>query len=497
MESHKVISDILGGKACVVSFDNVALGPDQDDIACVLSALNFARLAFVVEGSTPVLSKIITLLCSGKIVEASTTFFTRNALAICRECQPSGVHLEVEDVYHIPLFEASLKLLSTDYNSPDPDHIARSLENLRAFGSSAAILITRYPDVIACLRLRTPAQDLFVLFNPRVTTESEQVASLTFSTSLPQIVQQLCDAFSLDKIHVAQGNLDRQAKPLKKCAGHVFVPRAASHDPCAGEESLIVSSLTLLTLRAELEELSRDNGHLKKEKQRLERSVVDLEAQLEEENTKTRRAQSFKPSVVKTTHRASVVPNRGPRLTQSSRSTGKRVDPLDSDDEMDPSVEFALQLQATFDSENEFLLRQKYELMQIAQRQYHCGVCLDDFPEDDVVRIDACGHEICRDCARGHVGTKIEEHRFPVLCPVCMADHGNQNPGTIPGALVQLLGVSEKQWEIWIEMEIAQFSIPFNCRKCVWYPVHVPLRIPCVDPLLEMSTFRLRRQTGH
>lgn len=37
----------------------------------------------------------------------------------------------------------------------------------------------------------------------------------------------------------------------------------------------------------------------------------------------------------------------------------------------------------------------------------------------------------------------------------------------IPGALVQLLGVSEKQWEIWVEMELAQFSIPFTCRKCV------------------------------
>lgn len=46
---------------------------------------------------------------------------------ICREW-PSGVHLEVEDVYHIPLFEVSLKLVSTDYDLPSPDHIARLLE---------------------------------------------------------------------------------------------------------------------------------------------------------------------------------------------------------------------------------------------------------------------------------------------------------------------------------------------------------------------------------
>ena len=278
------------------------------------------------------------------------------------------------------------------------------------------------------MRLRAPSQDVFVLFNPRVTSENEPVASLTFSTSLPQIAQRLCAVFPLDKIHLAQGNLDWQAKLLEKCTGHVFVPRATSYDAHVGEESLIVSSLELLTLRAELEELTRNNGDLKREKQRLEKGVVDLEARLEEGKAKTKRLRASKPPGVKPTD-ASVVLSRGPHFTQPSRSTGKRRD-FDSEDEMDPNMILALQLQATFDSENDFLLQQKLNLMQTAQRQYHCGVCLDDFPEDDVVRIDVCGHEICRDCARGHVSAKIEEHRFPVLCPVCMADHKNQNPAS-------------------------------------------------------------------
>lgn len=254
---------------------------------------------------------------------------------------------------------------------------------------------------------------------------------MTFSTSLAQIVQQLCDIFPLDKTHLDQGNpIDWQAGLAEKYAGHVFVPRATSHDSCIGEESLLVSSLTLLALRAELEELTRDNGDLKKEKRRLERSVVDLEAHLEEEKIKTKRAQPSKPSAVKPTYGTSVALRRGPQLIRSSRSAGERQDIFNSNDEMDPSMMYALQLQASFDSENESLLKQKHELMQTAQRQYHCGICLDDFPEDDAVHIDACGHEICRDCVRGHVCAKIEEHRFPVLCPVCMADHRNQNPGS-------------------------------------------------------------------
>lgn len=318
--------------------------------------------------------------------------------------------------------------------------------NLRTLSSSAAILITHYPEVITCLRLRTSPQELFVLFNPRVTSEHERVASLTFSSSLPQIVQRLCDIFPADKVHLPQGNLDWQAKLLEKCAGHVFVPRAATaYNSGIGEDSLIVTSLTLLTLKAELEEVTRDNGVLKSKKKRLESRIVDLGAQLEEEKAKTKRAQSFRPSEVKTTRGASVV--RGPQLTQSSYSTGERKHLFDSEDEIDPSMAFALQLQATFDSENEFLLKQKHELTQTAQRQYHCGICLDDFPEDDAVRIDACGHEICRDCAHGHVCNKIEEHRFPVLCPVCMADHKNQHPGSASRdrLLLSLIGVYRAQ----------------------------------------------------
>lgn len=370
----------------------------------------------------------------------------QNALSICREW-PDGLHLEVEDVYRTPLFEASLKLMTTDYDSPSPDHIAKLLEyvvcvtfpsltvltsdtrGLCALGSSAAILVARYPDVVACLRLRASTQDVFVLFNPRVNSEDKQVASLTFSISLPQIARRLCDVFPLDKNHRAKAN-DWHANLLERCTGHVFVPRPASYDARAGEEALIVSSLTLLSLRAELEELTRDNGSLKRDKQRLQKNVVDLEVQLVDEKTKVERAQSSKPLVVNTTRGAPVGLPRGPRLAQPSRSTRERGYVSDGQDEIDPSMQFALQLQASFDSENEFLLKQKHELVQTAQRQYHCGVCMDDFPEDDAVHIDACGHEICRDCARGHICSKIEEHRFPVLCPVCMADRKNQNPGS-------------------------------------------------------------------
>jgi len=52
---------------------------------------------------------------------------------------------------------------------------------------------------------------------------------------------------------------------------------------------------------------------------------------------------------------------------------------------------------------------------------FSCAICLDEHSMDNSVDLD-CYHAICRDCTRGHVCAKIEEHRFQVLCPVCMME---------------------------------------------------------------------------
>lgn len=429
--------------------------------------------------------------------------------------------MEVEDVYRIPLFEVALKMVSMDYDSPSTDHTTKLLEyvvslshrscadegdarDLRTSSSSAAILITRYPDVITCVRLKLSAREVFVLFHPRGTSEHGPVASLTFSTSLPHIVRRLCDIFP-DKHHFAQGNNDRQAMLLETCAAHVFVPRTAAYDPRIAEDSLIVASLTLLTLKAELEQVTRASGVLKNEKQQLERTIAELTARLEEEQAKSKHVQPFKPSRARTTRGTSVI--RGPQLSRSTHSTREYQDLFDSEDEMDPNMEFALQLQATFDSENDMLLKQKHELMRTAQRQYHCGICLDDFPEDDAVRIDTCRHEICRDCVRGHVCTKIEEHRFPVLCPVCTADNKNQRPGSesqdrhcCPRVMFTVLSHTGYTCAVAWRLGEAVGDLGRDGTRSILYPVHLSqvrfnafcsmsLCLPCArDVIIPLSS---------
>ncbi|KAF8838973.1 hypothetical protein BDN67DRAFT_970782 [Paxillus ammoniavirescens] len=494
-------SDILKGNERIVSFANVVINREKDITAGVLAVLNFTRVVFALEQISS-LSAIVGSLHTEDMIEKS--------LAICHEW-PDGLQIKLEEVYRVPLFERSLKRVSTKYSRPTPDWFATVLEDLKTADSSAAIVLTRYPEVVACLRLCNAAgPDIFVIFNPRPTSDEQQAASLTFNTSLAQTVQLLYSILP-EKHDPVQGGPNWRTLPGGHCYGDIFVPRAISHDAQALEDSLLTSSLVALSLQAELFALQRENQTLTTQNQLLENSVVKFEEELREEKIKAERLRSYKPSVKanrqdtaytpwsnsysklaspstektswgavrdsptsqRTTTTRKIDPDRELFHHSSTGKTPRRpfVDPSTSrrtttTHEIDPDLEFARRLQATFDAEDIELQDQMDQLLRTAQRRYHCGICLDDFPEDDAVRIESCGHDICRDCVRGHVCTKIDERRFPVLCPVCMADHTNRNPGTISGLLVELLGVSEEQYKTWEEMEMAQFSILVNCRKC-------------------------------
>ncbi|KAF9229859.1 hypothetical protein BU15DRAFT_19191, partial [Melanogaster broomeanus] len=264
---------------------------------------------------------------------------------------------------------------------------------------------------------------------------------------------------------------------LANCSGYVFLPRAILHDALASEDSVIASSLAVLSLHAELSMLKLENRTLATQNQRFEESVLRLEEELKEEKIKAKHAQSYKPPAKITSEAPATVPRLDHSWKPASSSTGKAplrhlIEPSASRlptiniPKTDPDLEYARRLQESFDAEHVQLLTQTDELRQTAQRQFHCGICLDDIPEDDAVHVEPCGHDLCRGCARSHVCAKIDERRFPVLCPLCMADHGNPDPGIITGLLVQLLGVSEEQYKTWVEMEMVQFSVLVTCRKC-------------------------------
>jgi hypothetical protein len=132
---------------------------------------------------------------------------------------------------------------------------------------------------------------------------------------------------------------------------------------------------------------------------------------------------------------------------------------------------------------------QRTGLLNSTQRLPECSICLDEMLADSIARIDSCGHVFCRECLRGHIIARLDERRFPILCPTCTATEGKgkgkiggasrlqgcfrisshdvYSPSEVSQSLALNLGLTDKQFEIWSEMEIAPFSVLLHCRKYV------------------------------
>jgi len=93
---------------------------------------------------------------------------------------------------------------------------------------------------------------------------------------------------------------------------------------------------------------------------------------------------------------------------------------------------------------------------------------MEKMPEDSVARPDPCRHPFCRECMREYVSSRLEEHRFPILCPTCTAGKGKGKgvTGEVSQSLALDLGLTDEQFNIWTEMEMVTFSVLLHCRKC-------------------------------
>ena len=103
-------------------------------------------------------------------------------------------------------------------------------------------------------------------------------------------------------------------------------------------------------------------------------------------------------------HRAFRLPDEGPTDTSESRD---------------------------FDRVFQIISEQRENLLKNSQPLIKCGICIESYPEDQMIPLESCGHKLCRNCVKNYVGTQLAERCFPVLCPVCKAEGRKKNLGSV------------------------------------------------------------------
>jgi hypothetical protein len=89
----------------------------------------------------------------------------------------------------------------------------------------------------------------------------------------------------------------------------------------------------------------------------------------------------------------------------------------------------SLHVLTEYDNQDRHGRAQKERSARTIGLRFKCQICLEEHVENSVARIDSCGHSFCRECIAHYVGYKLDENRFPILCPACVADHRKNKPG--------------------------------------------------------------------
>jgi len=298
---------------------------------------------------------------------------------------------------------------------------------------------------------------------------------MTVSSSIEGTALRLAELFPT--IDLSDSSLQWQALLLSNYSAHVFVPHGAKIFLPTLWQAVVESSIAQLSTRTEIADLRLQNRYLKTVQQALETEIKEVEARnrrqerliddltqvelsrhnhahpgragggggqrraspppppaarrpstpLKEASPSTHH--SFSPSSSKT----ATFPSPDARSPGGAhRDIGKPlpvIPPVDPDDDLS----YAMRLQLEFALEDSALSAQRTELVESSQQLFTCDICMEEMPVDSIAHPDSCGHTFCRECLRGHVTARLDEHRFPILCPSCTADK-DKGKGPVGGA---------------------------------------------------------------
>ncbi|KAF8639077.1 hypothetical protein AX16_010383 [Volvariella volvacea WC 439] len=109
--------------------------------------------------------------------------------------------------------------------------------------------------------------------------------------------------------------------------------------------------------------------------------------------------------------------------------------------------------------------KQRAERLQ--NRTFDCGICLEAMPIGVAVGVEGCDHELCEECMKEYVTTKIQERKYPITCPLCRAGEGEEGEaeGVMVEELVLSLGLSEELILIYDELQLLPFAVQVECRR--------------------------------
>ena len=266
-----------------------------------------------------------------------------------------------------------------------------------------------------CLKLSIASQDVFIIFDSHPRPSHPLGSGFVLNSSVEATAVYLEELLSIDLGILSDPSLRWQAQLLGHFSGHILVRKfGAIYDPDI-DFVLMDASTRILSLMAEVADLKRlqlslstDNEYLTQRLAQLEHSrEVSLKGKGRATESGTSSVAGDTWSTPRSYHSGGLKPKSALKGSLSKENS---------------SEDAAKKLQAEFDEEDRKLTFERRNLLK-KNRTFECRVCFEVFDLDHVALLDICEHTFCRNCLRQYVTVKVEDRRYPIPCPACVADN--------------------------------------------------------------------------
>jgi hypothetical protein len=301
---------------------------------------------------------------------------------------------------------------------------------------AVASVITRSPEIVLCLKVVVETNDVFIVFDSHPRPSHPSGSGFVLNSSAEATAAYLDGLLSFDSSILSDPSLRWQAELLGHFSSHILLPKSRICDYPEIDAILMDASTKVLRLVVELAELKRQELSLVADNEYLSGRVIQLEQTLSAVDVKGKKGKgrAFRLDAERRPISAST-PASTPASTSAStsastrtpsafhpRNAGHLLSKSQGGSNVETNEEIAVNLQAQFDQEDRRLANERKLLLQLNQ-SFECRVCFETLQEDYIAKINGCGHFFCRDCLRRHVKTSVDDRRYPITCPACVADN--------------------------------------------------------------------------
>ncbi|PVF97825.1 hypothetical protein CPB86DRAFT_854687 [Serendipita vermifera] len=457
--------------------------------------------------------ELVQDLQSKKMISAIT--------AICAFQDTEG-YVDVDDILNLPLFSCDLQIVRTEMNHWVWGNLRRLISSMSQTATPSAAIITRATRVITVVNLPLMGKaepPVLIVFDGYPRSEHSKGHNLAVFRTEDSAVMFLSNCFSSDQAEVLGG----------QAVSTIYKAYIVQHHLSTEEErlnSVFEANMRLLSVTNKLKSALTHASTMETDRLMDNRSILGQNDRTRgsspDKNTPRQNGKAIdrhggreyaqvssplSPVLRNSEHgkRKSTSNSRPKETTQnaSSSATNKAV----VYDSMEPSFslfnlpasnttgsrsritqtdqpgksfgrgESSSQIRAHLDSErNDFeKVRQKQmeserehlQASRLKDKPFECAICTDKYTEDEISRVDACGHNLCRKCMRDYIAAEIDQRRWPVICPLCRAQPQHSLAhGEISRKLAEHVGVSPRVMDKWDEVELMAISVPVECPSC-------------------------------